>query len=329
MNRLMQLFLVALSIFVFVLPSAVSARPVFSDLTEQSSHYDSIMALYQDGIINGYPTGDGTRMFKPTESVSREHAAVMFASLLNLPQPDSQVTYYPDIPEDYRYMTAIHQVTEAGIFQGDPNGFNPLTALTREQMASVLVRAFNLTDNQQPTVAHLDNVSSSHKEAVKRLFQHDLTNQVNDFRPEEPVTRAQFASFLVRANNPQDNVLTVEEKVLTLVNQIRQEVGKPPLKLDQTLNEIALLKSEDMVAQDYFSHESPTYGSPFDMLKQFGVTYQRAGENIAYGYRTPEAVVEGWRQSEGHYLNMIGDYTHMGIGLSNEGYYWTQLFIKR
>ncbi len=329
MTQLNRIILLCMTAFLFLTPDIITASAAFSDLTENSSHYDAIMLLHNEGVINGYPAADGTRVFQPTAAVSREHAAVMFASLLDLPTPQSSINYYADISEDYRYATAIQQVTKAGIFNGDASGFNPSDPLTREQMASVLVRAFDLSDNRHPITAYLGNVSSNHKSSVERLFQYNLTNQVDDFRPKEPVTRAQFASFLVRVAYENQPSLTMEEEVLAQVNQLRQAVGESPLQLDTTLNDVALIKSEDMYENDYFSHQSPTYGSPFDMLQQFGVTYRRAGENLAVGYRSATAVVEGWCQSEGHYLNMIGDYTHMGIALSDEGYYWTQLFIKR
>ena len=78
----------------------------------------------------------------------------------------------------------------------------------------------------------------------------------------------------------------------------------------------------------YFSHTSPTYGSPFDMMKSFGITYRAAGENIAYGYRTPQAVVNGWMNSSGHRANILNArFTQIGVGYVAAGNYWTQMFI--
>ncbi|EKN41831.1 transporter, partial [Clostridium botulinum CFSAN001627] len=82
----------------------------------------------------------------------------------------------------------------------------------------------------------------------------------------------------------------------------------------------------------YFSHTSPTYGSPFDMMKKFGVKYSAAGENIASGYPTAKAVVDGWMKSPGHKANILSkSFTEIGVGLakSSDGtYYWTQMFIN-
>ena len=101
-----------------------------------------------------------------------------------------------------------------------------------------------------------------------------------------------------------------------------------PLTMNLKLSDVARAKSQDMHDKNYFSHTSPTYGSPFDMMKQFGITYRTAGENIAMGYRTPEAVMEGWMNSPGHKANILNSsYTEIGVGYVSDGSYWTQEFI--
>jgi uncharacterized YkwD family protein len=98
--------------------------------------------------------------------------------------------------------------------------------------------------------------------------------------------------------------------------------------MNEKVREIAREKSRDMSVNRYFSHTSPTYGSPFDMMKQFGVSYSRAAENIAYGYSTPEAVMNGWMNSPGHRANILnGALTQIGVGYYAPGHYWTQMFI--
>lgn len=121
-----------------------------------------------------------------------------------------------------------------------------------------------------------------------------------------------------------------EQDVIRLTNLEREKHGLQPLKLDLKLAEVARKKSQDMVTHHYFAHESPTFGSPFDMLKQFGVTYYSAGENIARGQTTPDEVVQAWMNSDGHRENILHpDFTHIGVGFIGKGYYWTQQFIKQ
>lgn len=121
-----------------------------------------------------------------------------------------------------------------------------------------------------------------------------------------------------------------EKEVIRLTNIERKKHGLQPLKEDKKVAEVARKKSQDMVTKQYFAHDSPTYGSPFDMLKQFGVQYYSAGENIARGQTTPEEVVRAWMDSDGHRKNILHpEYTHIGVGFIGQGYYWTQQFIKR
>ena len=121
-----------------------------------------------------------------------------------------------------------------------------------------------------------------------------------------------------------------EQQVVDLTNQERAKSGLPALKADLELSKVAREKSLDMQKNNYFSHTSPTYGSPFDMMKQFGITYRAAGENIAMGQRSPEEVVKGWMNSEGHRKNILSsNFTHIGVGYVAEGNYWTQQFIGK
>lgn len=119
-----------------------------------------------------------------------------------------------------------------------------------------------------------------------------------------------------------------ERQVVELTNQERTANGLQPLSIDESLSAVAREKSNDMAVNGYFSHNSPTYGSPFDMMQQFGVSYRTAGENIAQGQRSPEEVVNAWMNSEGHRANILNpDYTHIGVGYVESGNHWTQMFI--
>jgi uncharacterized YkwD family protein len=121
-----------------------------------------------------------------------------------------------------------------------------------------------------------------------------------------------------------------ESKVIDLTNEQRRKNGLPNLQPDTALSNVAQEKSNDMQAKNYFSHTSPTYGSPFDMMRDFGVSYNTAGENIAMGQRSAEEVVNAWMNSEGHRKNILSpNYTHIGVGHTTQGNYWTQMFIGK
>lgn len=121
-----------------------------------------------------------------------------------------------------------------------------------------------------------------------------------------------------------------EQEVIQLVNQERAKEGLPALKYDWELARVAKYKSRDMKDQNYFSHNSPVYGSPFTMMRNFGINYRSAGENIARGQRSASQVVNAWMNSSGHRANiMSSDFTHIGVGYVESGNYWTQMFIKK
>ena len=110
----------------------------------------------------------------------------------------------------------------------------------------------------------------------------------------------------------------------------KEKQGLKPLTLDEKLSKVARTKSQDMKDNNYFDHNSPTYGSPFDMMKKFGITYRTAGENIAKGQKTPQEVVKAWMNSEGHRKNIMNpNFTHIGVGYVKDGNYWTQQFIGK
>lgn len=129
-----------------------------------------------------------------------------------------------------------------------------------------------------------------------------------------------------------DAVKNQEDQVIKLVNAERTKRGLMPLKANWQLSRVARYKSQDMINKAYFNHNSPTYGSPFNMMENFGVRFSAAGENIAMGQRTPSEVMNGWMNSAGHRANILSpSYTQIGVGLArnkNGVSYWTQMFIK-
>jgi uncharacterized YkwD family protein len=126
--------------------------------------------------------------------------------------------------------------------------------------------------------------------------------------------------------------LTYEQKVAELVNIERQKAGLSALTFDQSVSNVARTKSKDMAANNYFAHQSPTYGSAGDMLTRFGIKWSAWGENIASGQRTPEAVVTAWMNSSGHRANILSaNFSKIGVGYavnSNGTPYWTQIFTN-
>lgn len=116
------------------------------------------------------------------------------------------------------------------------------------------------------------------------------------------------------------------EEFVSLVNAHRVSVGCAALEWDGPVAAVAQAHSEDMVARDFFSHTNPDGATPWDRLAGGGVTYSLAAENIAWGYTTGEAVLDGWLGSAGHKANIENcALTHHGVGLVD--WHWTHVFI--
>lgn len=120
---------------------------------------------------------------------------------------------------------------------------------------------------------------------------------------------------------------TFANQVVNLVNQERAKAGLRPLTSNSVLTAMALDKAKDMYNNGYFDHTSPTYGSPFDMMSTYGIRYSYAGENIAKGQQTPEAVMNAWMNSTGHRQNILSpNFTQIGVAYYNGE--WVQEFIS-
>ncbi len=127
--------------------------------------------------------------------------------------------------------------------------------------------------------------------------------------------------------------LTEDEKeILELINTERTNNGLNPLQIDDDLQNIVRIKAQDMIDNDYFAHESPTYGSPFEMMKSNGITYKTAGENIA-GNSDNKKAVEAWMNSESHRNNILNNsYNYTGVAVvssSKYGKIFVQMFIGK
>ncbi|RSK51797.1 CAP domain-containing protein [Bacillus canaveralius] len=214
--------------------------------------------------------------------------------------------------------------------------------LTNEQIDSILKKYmsnFNVQWNnvqvQQP-VQKQPVAQPAPKQQVQQPAPKQQTKQpapkqqVQQPAAQQPAKKAPAQQPAKAAAPASSQVSAFEQQVLDLTNQERAKHGIPALKLDVELSKVAREKSRDMQAKGYFSHTSPTYGSPFDMMKQFGISYKSAGENIAMGQRSPQEVVTAWMNSEGHRKNILNpSYTNLGVGHVAQGNYWTQMFIGK
>lgn len=140
-----------------------------------------------------------------------------------------------------------------------------------------------------------------------------------------------ISAFAIAGTTPPVNP-SYEQMVVQLVNAERQKYGLPALYYDSAISDVARTKSQDMAVNNYFGHNSPTYGMASDMLLKFGITWSAWGENIASGQDTPKIVVYKWMNSPTHRQNILSPhFTFIGVGYyvdSSGTPYWTQMFTS-
>lgn len=133
-------------------------------------------------------------------------------------------------------------------------------------------------------------------------------------------------------NQTSSSMNSDEKEVFNLINKQRTNNGVTALKVDEEVQRVARIKAEDMVTNNYFSHQSPTYGSPFDMLNSFKITYKSAGENIAANSSNSGAV-NSWMNSSGHKANILSsNFNYTGIGVVSSPKYgkiFVQIFVGK
>lgn len=174
--------------------SEASTIKDFKDVSSKNVYYDIINEMRTQNIINGYE--DGT--FRPNETISRKHAAVLVSRAIELPTTQKFVAF-KDVSQKNAYFEDIKKLQMAGIIKADAKGnFNPNKPLTRGEMAKILTIAFGLdTTGSTP----LKDVSAEYSKYVTALYKADVTTGYEDwtFRENTSLTRAHYAVFMSRA----------------------------------------------------------------------------------------------------------------------------------
>ncbi|MDF0726034.1 S-layer homology domain-containing protein [Cytobacillus sp. S13-E01] len=209
------------------------------NLTEEK--YAAIWSLYQFGVINGFE--DGT--YRPDVTLTRGQAALMFFNTGWFPATGDATTAFPDVKNE-RYFEAVSAMKSEGIFEGNTNGtFGIGDTLTREQMASVIVRAFGLEpiEGEPVDLVDLDKVSDKHKEDVRTLYQHGITigNLEGEYNPTGTVNRGDFGLFLYRSiineispsfDNSTATVVNNGDLTATITVTVNDRAGDPVIGLE-------------------------------------------------------------------------------------------------
>ncbi|WP_163537352.1 S-layer homology domain-containing protein [Gracilibacillus sp. YIM 98692] len=278
---------IVLSLILFILPTnfAYANEGNFKDVPNASSHFEGIDYLVNKGAINGYTLEDGSKEFKPGQSITRSQTTKLFVEALDLPivnNAEEVLSNFKDVDKSHYYADYIATTYHEGIFKGSEGNFNE-GYLSRSQMATVISRAFDLEDNGVNKGINLSNVSSSHKESVQLLAKHGITNQFDDFRPNEKVSRAQFATFLYRAisttEDPVDDgtenetEAPIEDPIDENTNDGTDSSTEDPI--DDNTNDDKDSSTEDPV-EEYCTNNSDVTTSHYEYIGTFPL------ENLEY-----------------------------------------------
>ncbi len=191
-----------------VVPSpqkAAAATSPFTDINQYSDNYNEILKAYSQGIMSGF--SDNT--FRPNVSVTRGEAAKMLATALKLDTKNIQDPYYKDVPKGNQYYKYVAALQNAGIMSGYSNGtFMPNEVLTRGELAKMVVVGFHL--EVSPTYNNIFkdvNSQTSNAIYIQTLIDLNITKGTTPvtFSPFDPVTRGQFASFVVGSQEKKNN----------------------------------------------------------------------------------------------------------------------------
>ena len=233
----------------------------------------------------------------PQEYVTRAQLAKIIANSFEIAVDQRNKIKFKDVQENHWAKHYIESLADAGIIVGTGKGmYSPNSKVTKGQLLEIIKRAKHLKQQEANLTIVYDYLDQRY---IKTNI--DFPKQISE--------------------------------VIQLVNQERKKLGIQPLRQDPYLNQLAVIKIQDMFEYNYFDHYSKHYGYPWDMATIFNYEFSSFGENIARYSSSPTTVVEAWMASDSHKQNMLKkNYTHTGVGIKKNSqgkYYWVQLFSSK
>ncbi len=251
--------------------------------------------------------------------------------------------------EEVEFATGIVTANVLNVRQGPGMTYKIISKVHKDEY----IRIFAKIDDWYVVQTDKDIIGTVHVDYIKPIYPNNAVNaevdntvnseevnneenvqgeQINDENTIDVNSEEENANIVVSDKNITSELTQDEEEVFNLINKSREEAGLAKLEIDDNLQNICRIKANEMVEKDYFSHTSPTYGSPFDMLKSNNIEYKVAGENIA-GNSSNEKAVEAWLGSENHKKNIINNsYNYTGVAVVNSEKYgkiYVQMFLGR
>ena len=236
---------------------------------------------------------------------------ILFIVIVSISGISTAMTHYQTVGTTTGLVTA----SALNVRQGPGTNYNKVTIVYKNEY----VRIFAQIGDWYVIQTDKDYVGMVSKQYIKLIYPTQ-----NNTGTQDSTTPSQTENI---------NGLTADEQeIFNLVNAQRTAAGLATLSIDAEVQKVARDKAQDMVDNNYFSHTSPIYGSPFDMMKSYGIKYKAAGENIA-GNSSNSGAVNAWMNSEGHKANILSNnYNYTGIGVVSSPKYgkiYVQMFIGK
>lgn len=241
---------------------------------------------------------------------------ILFVGMLMCGNKSTAMLHYQTVGTSTGIVTA----TSLNVRQGPGTNFKSVTLVNKNEYIRIFAKIGDWyviqTDNNY--------IGATSSKYIKLVYSNTSNNSGS--------SSGSSSSTGGNANTTTSQLTADEQEVFDLINAKRVANGLPVLKIDDELQNVARIKAKDMVDNNYFSHNSPIYGSPFDMIKKFGISYKTAGENIA-GNSSNSGAVNAWMNSEGHRANILNssfNYTGVGVVKSPKyGKVYVQMFMGK
>lgn len=232
--------------------------------------------------------------------------------------------------EELDFVTGLVTASALNVRTGPSTNYRVIGTVYKNEYIRVFAKIGDWYVIQTST-DQIGAVSSKYVKAIKP--NGNTSNTGNTNTSTNNTTSNNSSNTTTDKINATNSGATSEEiELLKLINAERTKNGLSELKFDAELQRVAKIKAKDLVDNNYFSHNSPTYGSPFEMIKSFGITYKAAGENIA-GNPSLTGAVNAWMNSEGHRANILSNaYNYTGVGIVESPIYgkvMVQMFMGK
>jgi len=321
----------------------------YEDVPPEHWAYSAIENLTSKGILQSH-----SNKFEPGKFITRLEASEAIGSLVDINQTEIKLQF-KDVSKQNPHYESIKRLVAIGALQ-NTNQFNGSENLRRSHMAKMITMVANIP-YQTPHYITFKDVSLENWDYnyIGAVTSSNIMNgtSIDYFHPERYVTRAQLAVIVERAITHKETInydviydylhkATLPTKnysrewsieVAKLTNEFRAQYNLKPLKYDRSLEQISIVKVNDMIKGNYFEHYSPDYGQPWDLATIFDYKFIGYGENIARYFKTPRHTVLGWMNSPGHRKNMLNEqYTHIGVAVEKDSegnFYWVQHFAGK